>query len=150
VTETGTIREISGNRVIIVPEKGTACFGCMNAECKTNKGIITAENPKALALEKGQIVEINAPGISILGQVLMAFIPPSLGFAAGYFGACLLFPKAGEGVYAITGVVFLFIAAFLLYFVRKRRAAKETFTVINIVPNNKVLETNSIGDTTTP
>ena len=132
MTETGRVREIKGTIVIVVPDMNAACFGCMNQECKTS-GFISAENPKALSLETGQSVEVSAPGISLLGQVMAALLLPAFGFAAGFFLAHRLFPGAGEGAAAGIGVIFLFAAAFVIYKIRKKYPAKMVYEVTRIL-----------------
>ena len=132
MTETGVVREIKGNTLTITPDSNAACFGCMNQECKTS-GFITAENPNALPLRIGQIVELKAPGASILRQALTALLPPALGFATGYTLTGLLFPQAGEGASAGLGVVFLFAAAFVVYTVRKAKPMEGVFTVTKVI-----------------
>jgi len=133
MTEKGRIGKIEGNNVIVVPEKGIACFGCMNQECKSGGGTITAENPDALPLSPGQTVEVRAPGISILGQALAALMPPIVGFLISFFVARLLFPDARDGVYGGIGIIFLFITAFIIYHIRKRFPPKKAYTVTRII-----------------
>jgi sigma-E factor negative regulatory protein RseC len=125
MAEKGKIRGIEGNIVIIKPDMGGSCFGCMNQECESGKTFIRAENPLSLPLETGQTVEVKVPDISVsvLGQTLAAFLPPALGFIAGFFLARLLFPEAGEGAFAGMGVIFFFATAFFIYMIRKRRPA---------------------------
>ena len=118
VTETDKVREIKGNTVIS-PDKSAACFGCMNSECmntgRKSGRLITAENPGSLPLEAGQKVEAAASGASLIGQTLTAFLPPALGFIAGFFLTRLLLPEVGEGAAAFAGVILLFAAAFVVY-----------------------------------
>ena len=133
MTETGRIQEIKDNLVIVIPNMGPLCFGCMNHECKANGGLITAENPRALPLREGQRVEVRAPGISLLGQAMAALLPPALGFAASFFLARRLFPEAGEGAIAGIGVISLFATAFLVYKIRQKFPAGKAYTVTRIV-----------------
>ena len=132
MTETGKIRTIQGNIVTIVPDRSSACFGCMNHECKNGEGFLTAENPAALPLKQGQTVEVKAPGVPV-GQTLIVLLPPILGFIAGFFLARLLFPEAGEGAFAGMGVIFLFAAAFIVYKARRKKAAAGAYTVTRII-----------------
>ena len=132
MTETGRVREIKGDFIVIQPEKGIACFGCMNMECKT-EGSITAENPRALPLNTGQTVQVRAPLLSLLGQASAALLPPALGFSASFFLTRLLFPAAGEGAAAGLGVAFLFATAFVIYMIRKKFPAKRVYTVTKII-----------------
>ena len=133
MTEKGIIREIKGNLIIVIPNMGAACFGCMNQECKDNGGLITAENPKALPLKEGQKVEVRAPGIYLMGQAMAALLPPAFGFAASFFLARRLFPEAGEGAVVGIGVTFIFATAFLVYRVRKKIPAGLAYTVTKII-----------------
>ena len=133
MTETGRIREIRGNLIIIAPEKGAACFGCTNQECRAGGGIITAENISALPLETGQEVEVEVQGAALLGQSLAALLPPALSFAVGYVLGRLLFPESGEGAAAGVGVIFLFAAAFIVYLIRKRKPAGMAYSVTKII-----------------
>ena len=133
MTETGRIQEIKDNLIIVIPNMGALCFGCMNQECKANGGLIIAENPKALPLQEGQKVEVRAPGISIFGQAMAALLPPAFGFAASFFLARRLFPEIGEGASAAIGVLFLFATAFFVYRIRKKFPAGKAYTVTKIV-----------------
>jgi sigma-E factor negative regulatory protein RseC len=133
MTEKGRIREIQERIIIVTPDIGAACFGCMNTECRSRG--ISAENSFDLPLREGQIVEIAAPPVT---QVLTALLPPVLGFIAGYICAALFFPLAGEAVHAGAGVIFLFAAAFIVYAVRKRKwgspeSAERAFVVTRII-----------------
>ena len=133
MTEKGRIREIKENNVTVVLETGAACFGCMNQECKSGGGTITAENPDDLPLSPGQTVEVRAPGISILGQALAALMPPIIGFFASFFIARFLYPNARDGVYGGIGIIFLFATAFLVYHIRKKFPPKKAYTVTRII-----------------
>ena len=133
MTETGKVLEIKGNFAIIAPEKSAACFGCMNHECRAGKGFITAENQKSLPLEKGQTVEVYAPGASIAGQALVSFLPPILAFIAGFGVTRLLFPGVGEGAAAGMGVILLFFTAYIVYLARKRIPADMVYIVTKII-----------------
>ena len=133
MTEKGKIREIKGNIVIVIPEMGAICFGCMNQECKAEGGYIAAENPKALPLMQGQTVEVRAPGVSVLGQGLAALLPPIIGFLVSFFLARQLFPNARDGVYGGIGIIFLFITAFLVYKFRKKYPPGKAYTVTRII-----------------
>ena len=132
MTETGRIREIRGNLVIVSPDKSAACFGCMNMECKAG-GLITAENPLALPLEAGLMVEVKAPPPFILfRQALAAFLPPILGFLAGLTLTRLFFPGAGEAAAISAGFFLLFAAAFVVFKIRRKSGAAGNFTVTKV------------------
>ena len=133
MTETGIIREVKGNLAVIAPDKSAACFGCMNLECKSSVGLITAENPDALPLQTGQRVEVGAPGLSLLHQAITAFLPPILAFIAGFFLTRQFFPQAGEGAAAFAGVILLFAAAFVVYKARGKSNAKSEFYITRVI-----------------
>ena len=133
VTEKGKVLELKGNHANVLPDKSAACFGCMNIECKAG-GLITAYNSLALPLETGQTVELESPpGSSLFRQAVTAFLPPALGFVAGFALTRLLFPMAGEAAAASMGVVFLFVAAFVVYWIRKKYPVKCEYTVSRII-----------------
>jgi len=142
MTETGRVREINGKTVIIKPDLGGICFGCIKEECGACGGInavgiyagcIIAENQLSLTLKTGQTVEVSAPGASIFRQAMAALIPPALGFTAGFFLTRLILPKAGEGACAAAGVIFLFAVAFIVYTVRKRKPPDKVYTITKIL-----------------
>ena len=132
MTERGRITEIGEESVTIAANKSAACFGCLNMECKTNGGFITAGNPSSLPLKTGQTVEVKAPARAILLQALAALLPPILGFSAGYALAPLLFPNA-RGAAAAMGLFFLFTPAFIIYKIRKKYPASKEFSVTRII-----------------
>jgi len=132
MTETGKVSEINGKTVTIKPDLGDICFGCIKEECKACGGII-AENPKSLSLKTGQTVEVSASTASIFRQAIAALIPPALGFAAGFSLIRLLLPKASEAACAATGVIFLFVAAFIVYTVKKRKPPTKAFKVTKVL-----------------
>ena len=133
MTETGRVHEVKENIVIVAPDRSAACFGCMNHECKSGSGLITAENPGGFPLKTGQIVEVSGQGASILGQALTALLPPLTGFLLGFYLTGLLVPEAPEGAKAGMGVVFLFATAFVVYRVRKKHPAGRGYTVTRII-----------------
>ncbi|GHV32767.1 hypothetical protein AGMMS4952_23770 [Spirochaetia bacterium] len=119
MTETGRIREIRGETITITRENSIACFGCMNQECKVKELSYSAENPGGLDLAPGQLVETEAVA-SAVKQGLTVLLPPVLGFIAGYILTGVLFPAVGDPARAAAGVLLLFAAAFILYFIRRR------------------------------
>jgi len=134
MTETGKVREVRENLVIVLPDRSAACFGCMNAECKGGAGLITAENPAGLPLGTGQTVEVATRGSSLLGQAALALLPPILGFLLGFNLSGVIFPfTAPDGASAGMGVLFLFAAAFVVYLVRKKHPASKGYKVTKII-----------------
>jgi len=135
MTETGKVREVREKTVIVLPDRSAACFGCMSAECRSGAGLITAENPAGLPLETGQTVEVVTRGASLLSQAAIALLPPILGFLLGFnlSGVIFPFPTAPDGASAGMGVLFLFAAAFVVYFVRKKHPASKGYKVTRII-----------------
>jgi sigma-E factor negative regulatory protein RseC len=131
MTETGKVREVRENLVVVLPDRSVACFGCMNAECRSGAGFITAENPAGLPLREGQTVEVNTVNASLLSQALIALLPPILGFLLGFnlTGLLFPFPTAPDGASVGMGLLFLFAAAFVVYLVRKKRPAGRGYKV---------------------
>ena len=130
MTERGRVREIKGDLITVIPDISASCFGCMKMECKSRGSLLKAENPKSLPLEPGQTVELRTPDASIAGQSILwqsitALLPPALGFTAGFSLTRLFFPETGEGAAAFIGVILLFLAAFIVYKIRKKIPAKE-------------------------
>ena len=135
MTETGKVREVRENLVMIAPDRSAACFGCMNHECRSGAGLITAENPGGLSLRTGQTVEVATINTSLLGQALIAILPPILGFLFGYNLSRLVFPfpTAPDGAPVGMGLFFLFAAAFVVYLVRKKHPASRGYRVTRIL-----------------
>ena len=135
MTEIGMVREVRENLVIVAPERSAACFGCMNHDCKSGAGFITAENPAGLSLKTGQTVEVCAVNASLLSPALIALLPPILGFLLGFNLTSLVFPfpTAPDGASVGMGLLFLFAAAFVVYFVRKKHPAGRGYKVTRIL-----------------
>jgi sigma-E factor negative regulatory protein RseC len=111
----------------------TACFGCMNQECKSNKRIITAENSDHLDLSPGQVVEIENNSTSAFIQFLQAFIPLVVGFIAAYFIVRLLFPGSSEGMRAAAGSAGFLLAGVATYLYRKKFPVKNNPRVVKVI-----------------
>jgi positive regulator of sigma E activity len=135
MTETGKVREVREKTVIVAPDRGAACFGCMASDCKSGAGLITAENPAGLSLKTGQTVEVCTVNASLLNQALVALLPPILGFVLGFNLSRLVFPfpTAPDGASAGMGVIFLFAAAFVVYFIRRKHPAAQGYRVTRII-----------------
>ena len=135
MTETGKVREVREETVIVAPDRGDGCFGCMNSECKNGAGFITAENPEGLSLKTGQIVEVCTVNASLLGQTLIALLPPILGFLLGFNLSRLVFPfpTAPDGASAGMGLLFLFAAAFVVYLIRKKHPAGKGYKITRVL-----------------
>jgi len=134
MTETGKVREVREKTVIVAPDRGAACFGCMASDCKSGAGLITAENSAGLPLETGQTVEVCTVNASLLSQALVALLPPILGFVLGFNLSRFVFPfTAPDGASAGMGVLFLFAAAFVVYLVRKKHPANQAYKITKII-----------------
>ena len=132
MTRKGKVREVKGPLVIIAPDESSACFGCMNLECNKGEGFITAENPLALPIETGHIVEVNAPGSGIFKQSLAVFAVPAICFFVGFILASLLFPQSEKGA-VFAGILFLFSSIFVIVMIRAKIPAGKVFTVSRII-----------------
>jgi len=135
MTETGKVREVREKTAIVAPDKSDGCFGCMNADCRSGAGFITAENPAGLPLKTGQTVEVVTVNASLLSQALIALLPPILGFLLGFNLSRIVFPfpTAPDGASAGMGLLFLFAAAFVVYRIRKKHPAGKGYKVTKII-----------------
>jgi len=134
MTETGIICEVKENQILVKPEKSSACFGCLNTECKKEGFLITAENPHNLALKAGLKVELEIPAkYKLLNQAFIAFLPPILGFLTGYLTVRTFFPFFGEGTALFMGLILLFAAACAVYRIRKIKPAESGYKVMRII-----------------
>jgi sigma-E factor negative regulatory protein RseC len=129
--ERGYVEGVSETAVTVRQERGIACFGCMNQECKNNRGLIIARNATGRELRAGQLVETDIPGSSILIETLGALLPPFLGFAAAYLASGLL--GLPESARAGLGALSLFAAAGLLYLYRRSFPARTGPEIIRIL-----------------
>ncbi|MDR2631147.1 MAG: SoxR reducing system RseC family protein [Spirochaetaceae bacterium] len=134
MTETGWVREISGDLVTLRLDRSRACSGCgyggcrpgapgsgtgANEECPPNHGMVTAVNRKKLPLLPGQRVAVEFPRGDAPVQAVTALLPPLLGFIAGYvLGGMALSPE-NQDLRAAAGGAGLFISAGLVYLIRK-------------------------------
>jgi sigma-E factor negative regulatory protein RseC len=127
VIETGIVTEVSADTVVIALKESGACFGCANQDCRSNRRVLTVENPRRIPLKPGQEVRAEISASSSLKQALGALLPPALGFIAGYIGTGLLFPAArGEPAQAAGGAALLFLTALAVYFIRKHLPPKHS------------------------
>ena len=133
LTEKGIVREIDGSRITIAPDRSAACFGCMNHECKTGNGLLTAENKFGLPIENGQIVEVETEAAALLPQAITALLPPVLGFLTGFILTRLLLPGAGEAVAAFIGLALLFGAARAVYKAKGKKPGETSYTITRII-----------------
>ncbi|MDR2758794.1 MAG: SoxR reducing system RseC family protein [Spirochaetaceae bacterium] len=133
--ETGRVKEISGDLVVLSPDRPGACLGCgqgcpRDRACgfsgagskqggRSNQGLLTALNRKKLPLVPGQRVAVEFSPGSTLVQTLTALLPPFLGFIAGYaLGALVLSPE-NQALRAAIGGAGLFFSAGIVCFIRK-------------------------------
>ncbi|MDR3170002.1 MAG: hypothetical protein LBU17_00070 [Treponema sp.] len=100
---------MTGKLHIIDREAATGCFGCINQECKAAH--LSGENEEKLV---GQGAKP-----ALLQEALIALLPPILGFIGGFIGMGIISPGSGDPSRAASGVVALFAAAFITYWVRR-------------------------------
>ena len=135
--ETGRVESVADGFVQIRPKETGACFGCLNYECKKNRGLIRALNTFNLPIQTGQWVTAEIPNKSAFKQAAIALGPVLLGFIAGYIisgiGSPLLEGSLSEGARAACGVVGLFAAAFIVYGIRRKFPPKEIARIIQII-----------------
>jgi hypothetical protein len=133
VIERGRVRSVNGTSVTIQQELGAACFGCMNAECKKGKGLITAENSAGLDLAPGQIVETSVSRSSLALQVLTVLCPPLTGYAGTFILTGIAFPGLGEPVRAALGVTALAAVGFVCFKLARRFQARTAIRVVRVL-----------------
>jgi hypothetical protein len=131
--ERGRIRSVSGTSVTIQQELGVSCFGCMNAECKKAKGLITAENSAGLDLAPGQLVETSVSRSSLALQVLTALCPPLAGYAGTFVLTGIAFPVLGEPVRAALGVTALAAVGFACFKLCRRFQSRTAIRVVRVL-----------------
>ena len=135
--ETGRIESIADNVVQIRPKETDACFGCLNYECKKNRGLIRALNTFNLPIQIGQWVTAEVSNRSAIMQAVIALGPVLFGFIAGYFisgtGFLPIEDPLSEGARAACGVAGLFAAAFIVYGIRRKFPPREIVRIVNII-----------------
>jgi hypothetical protein len=129
----GRVLELSGNTVIIEPDRPAQCFGCLQSECKKGFAPVQAEREGTMDLAPGQLVETGGNGKTLFAQALGAFLPLPVGFITGYLGTALLFPATGEGPRAAAGALLLFVAAAGFYVFRRRFPPKALPRILRIL-----------------
>ncbi|MDR2094782.1 MAG: SoxR reducing system RseC family protein [Treponema sp.] len=122
--ETVRVCKVSGNTLTLMQKDTTACFGCMNTECKKVRNFFTLENSSGRILRPGDSVEINLSPRAFAVQTLSALLPPVLGFTAAYVLSAYTFPGLGEAARTALGAVAMFAAALGFYAFRRRFPAK--------------------------
>jgi positive regulator of sigma E activity len=130
VIERGRVRSVDGTTVVIQQETGAACFGCMNAECKKGRGLITAKNDTGLDLAPGQLVETSVSRTSLAFQVFTVLFPPLAGYAGTFILTGLAFPGLGEPVRAALGVAALGLVGYACFKLGRRFHSRTAATVV--------------------
>ncbi|MCL2006643.1 MAG: SoxR reducing system RseC family protein [Treponema sp.] len=131
----GKVLKIEGKHVLIAPDSGEHCFGCMEIECKSRISSIDAKNSKALPLEPGQTVELKFIKNALLKQAATTLLPPIPGFLIGFFLAYLSLPNASQAAHVFSGIIFFFASAFIVYRIKKKHPAEENPLYIERVIN---------------
>jgi positive regulator of sigma E activity len=116
--------------VIIGADESASCFGCMNQECRARGQFYTAENPRALPLVLGQLVETGNSRRALLFQALAVLLPPILSFAAGFAVADAL--TGNEPLSIRGGFIGLLFTALAVYLFRRRFPPKTVPEVFRI------------------
>ncbi|MDR3248112.1 MAG: SoxR reducing system RseC family protein [Treponema sp.] len=83
--ELAQVQAVLDRRITVQKNIGAGCFGCMNRECRTNRGFVAVENPEDLPVQVGQMVKVEYPPAKarlVQGSVALS---PVLLFIAGYF-----------------------------------------------------------------
>ncbi len=124
--ETGIIREVRGEEVLVELTPVSSCSTCaLNSVCNpkdVEKPVLTASNPIHAKVGEWVKLEMN-PGAAVTSAFLL-FIFPLIGLLAGYF-AGHPFGRVGEIVGSFGGfAVFLLIVKFLDPILTKTRAFK--------------------------
>jgi positive regulator of sigma E activity len=122
--ETVQVCKVSGNTVTFIKKDGSACFGCMNMECKKARGGFTLENSPGQVLSPGDSVELDIPPRVLIVQGFSALLPPVLGFIAAYVLSAYISPASSEAVRAALGAAAMFAAGVFFYIFRRRFPAK--------------------------
>ena len=126
----GRIERVRGGTVMVREERGIACFGCMNQECRET-GLVTAINGTGRPLFPGQAVETDIPLSAVVRDVLFVLAPPLLVFAALFAAAA----RAGfaENARAALGVLGLFASAAAIYLFRRKRPPVSGPSVVRVL-----------------
>jgi len=133
--ETGTIREIRGNEVVVELTPVSSCSTCaLHSVCnpaEVEKPVLTATNPIHAKVGDWVKLEMN-PGAAITSAFLI-FIFPLLGLVVGYF-AGHAFGRLAEVIGSLMGFAFfLFLVKLLDPILTKKRAFKPI--VIQVLSN---------------
>ena len=111
---TGSIYSIKGN-IVTIKCNDDVCSSCLSLSCKGKDRFVTVENTKAMPLSIGQVVEVKANHSLLAKQIIVAFVPPLLGFIVGFMTIRLFFSQASEALQVVCGLAGLFAAAFIVY-----------------------------------
>jgi sigma-E factor negative regulatory protein RseC len=133
VKETGRVVAVTGDLVTVLRDDSAACFGCMNRECLSKQGLVTAENKTGLPLSAGQQVETEFSLKTALAQGLPLLLLPFLACAAAYAVSGLLSPAWDDSVRSAIGAAALFAAGFALYFYRRKHPLKAWPIIVRVM-----------------
>ena len=136
--ERGKVCEVSGTTVTVDKQTMEFSFGCKCHGLHPVSRSLRAENKEGFPLSPGQLVEVETPTGRLVTQGLFTLLPPVLGFLGGYLLVPRLFPAIPPRISldapsAMGGVVGLFAAAFLVFFIRKLLPAKTAAKIIRIL-----------------
>ncbi len=123
MTEKVLIVSKEENKIFATLFQKEECENC-NANCNRKNKVFEVENPRAIDVEEGDVVLISAnPKIQALqGTVSLLF--PFLCAILGYFISPTIMTALGrpvsEDVKAVFVLLFLFVAAFFVFFLTRR------------------------------
>ncbi len=145
MNEIARVLKMEGTTITVKGGELDGCVGCMNDACKTNGSLFMAENKAGVGLEVGQLVEIATSAGATAGQAAVVFLPPFLGFAAGFAAVAFAAPAASEAVRAAAGVVGLALGFLAVYLVRKVAPSKAIPEIVRVVSEEEFEAERSQG-----
>ncbi|MBI9103923.1 MAG: SoxR reducing system RseC family protein [Spirochaetales bacterium] len=115
--ETGTIKSIQNDMVIIGCGDAAACSSCGgSAFCSVKERTIEAINRKALDLAEGDTVNVFIPPGQAVFAAFMVMILPLILFMVFFMASGKVIPDLAEGIKVLFGLIGLaggFLSAFL-------------------------------------
>lgn len=118
MSKTAVVLSTEAGSVSVIPVSKLECASC-SASCGNRQEAVSATNPKGFALTVGDVVYIAANGRRQALEALFSLLFPFLSAVAGYFAAnplaSFLGIKAGDGIRAVSVLLFLVLSsAFVL------------------------------------
>lgn len=140
--ELGTVKEIRGNRALIIVEKKTGCESCPGSSLCSNldgkQGEIEAINE--IGAKQGDIVSIEFRSFTFLKSTVIVYLIPALFLVVGaVIGKNIISPflpsRDPEAVSAVIGFALFIISFFVVRFLINRFSGlpKNTPVITEIV-----------------